>query len=324
MQANPDMARRAAWDAYWAAGTLHSCVGSFAANYTGAIGGFWAGVFAPLAPGQAVLDLATGNGALPLMVSQQFSGRAGPAVTAVDLAQVCPGWYRADEHPGVNFHSGVAMEQLPFADASYDLVVSQYGFEYARREPALAECLRVLKPAGELAMVLHHADSVLARVGRSELAHHAFLDAPGGLLAAARAVLPWFARARAGADLRAVPAALAAREQYNAAIRSLAAEIASRPAPDLLREARDAIHNVLASVGTDPAPAMARLDGYAAALSAAALRSAEMVEHALDAGQAAGLVERLRGLRPGARVSCEPLAQKEGILGWALRLLPPG
>lgn len=323
MQHSPELARRAAWDAYWAAGGLHSCAGSFTGNYSGAIGAFWAGVFSALQSDQRVLDLATGNGALPQLLHRQFSGRPCPGMAAVDLAAVSPAWYRPGDFPGLAFHAGVAMEQLPFADASFDLVVSQYGFEYARREPALAECLRVLRPSGSVAMVLHHAGSVLVRVGRIELAHHARLVATDGLVEAARAVLPWFARARSGADLRAVPAALAARERYNAAIRSLAADIAGSPAPDLLAEARDAIHRLLAAVSAEPGPALAALDDYAGALGAAALRTAEMIEHALDDAQAAALVAALHRQRPGSRIVCDPLAQGEGVLGWALRMQPP-
>ena len=58
--------RRQAWSSYWAQGALHSCTGSFDARYSGAIGAFWDAVVAEIPPGSRVLDLATGNGALPL------------------------------------------------------------------------------------------------------------------------------------------------------------------------------------------------------------------------------------------------------------------
>ena len=106
-----ESARRAAWSAYWATGGLHSCVGSFGGNYGGAIGGFWRNVFSrlPATPVRA-LDLATGNGAIPLMLWEQRGQGGLLTVDAVDLAQLAPSWHRADQHAGIRFHAGVAME----------------------------------------------------------------------------------------------------------------------------------------------------------------------------------------------------------------------
>ena len=51
----------------------------------------------------------------------------------------------------VEWHEGDA-EQLPFGDASFDVVLSQFGHMFAPRpDVALAEMLRVLKPGGTVA-----------------------------------------------------------------------------------------------------------------------------------------------------------------------------
>ena len=316
-------ARRAAWSAYWATGGLHSCVGSFDGNYSGAIGDFWRGVFKDLPEGPLrALDLATGNGALPRLLWEHRGDRPGLEVDAVDLAQLAPTWLDPGQHAGLRFHAGVAMEQLPFADASFDLVASQYGFEYANRDAALAEALRVLKPGGRLALVMHHAGSVLVRVGRSELQNQSLLMAPDGLLAATAAVLPWIARARAGQDPSGEPEALRARTAYNAAVQALASCIAGSEAPDLLLETRDWVNRLLAGTGPDPAPALAALASYREGLVAAGLRTGELIEHALDETQLAALVSSVQAARPSGRVRVEPVAQAEGLLGWGLRLDP--
>lgn len=316
-------ARRAAWSAYWATGGLHSCVGSFDGNYSGAIGAFWRGVFDDLPEGPLrALDLATGNGALPRMLFEHRDGRAGLEVEAVDLAKLAPDWHEPGRHDAIRFRSGVAMEDLPFPDACFDLVTSQYGFEYARREPALAEALRVLRPGGRLALVMHHAGSVLVRVGRGELQNQQTLLAADGLLATSATVLPWIAMARAGGDPGAHPEALQARAAYNAAIQALAAAIAGSTAPDLLLEARDWVNRLLAGVSPDPARATAALAAYREGLVAAGLRTAELIEHALDEGQAKALAKAVQAARPRDRVRLEPVAQAEGLLGWSLRLDP--
>lgn len=323
MTGNDQDARRAAWTSYWAAGGLHSCVGSFSGNYGGAIGEFWRTTFAAMPAGGRMLDLATGNGALPLLCREQSDGR-GVGIDAVDLAQVAPSWFRPDEHADLRFHSGVAMEHLPFADAGFDLVASQFGFEYAEREPALAEALRVCRERGRIALVMHHAGSVLVDVGRAERVNLATLTTPGGLLDAAAAVIPWFAAARAGTDLAGVDAARRDREAYNTAARQLAGAITASRTPDLLVEARDRVQQLLAGTGPDPAPSLAALQDYRDALVAAGLRTAEMIEHALDGDAASALAAAIAAARPAWHVRCEPLRQREGVLGWALLAEPAG
>lgn len=314
-------ARQAAWNAYWATGGLHSCIGSYAGNYAGAIGEFWQRQFAGLGPADRVLDLATGNGPLPLMLWESSPADC-PQVDAVDLARMAPRWYRPEVHAAISFHPGIAMERLPFPDGVFDLAVSQFGFEYAQRGPALRECLRVTAGGGRIAFVMHHAGSVLVDVGRGELANGTALLAPGGLLAAAGGVIPWFARARAGEDLSRNAEALAKRGEYNDAMRRLAGQAQASRAPDLLLEARDWVHRLLASVGVDPEPAQRLLAGYRDALGSAGLRTAEMIEHALDEAAVRDMVAQIDTHRPGASVDVAPLQQREGVLGWALRVGP--
>ena len=51
------------------------------------------------------------------------------------------------------------MESMPFADASFDGGVSQFGIEYADVSGAAAELARVLKPRAPVAFVVHHSAS---------------------------------------------------------------------------------------------------------------------------------------------------------------------
>ncbi|MGI4855016.1 MAG: class I SAM-dependent methyltransferase [Janthinobacterium lividum] len=103
-----------------------------------------------LAPGARVLDVATGTGnvALPLAL-------AGYAVSGVDIAPNLLEQAReraAAASVSIQFDEGDA-EALPYADASFDAVVTMFGAMFAPR-PALvaAELARVLRPGGLLAM----------------------------------------------------------------------------------------------------------------------------------------------------------------------------
>jgi SAM-dependent methyltransferase len=100
--------------------------------------------------GTRALDVAcgTGNTALPL-------ARSGCVVTGVDIAPNLLEQARtraAEENLAIQFHEGDA-EALPYADASFDAVVTMFGAMFAPR-PALvaAEFARVLVPGGRLAM----------------------------------------------------------------------------------------------------------------------------------------------------------------------------
>jgi len=99
--------------------------------------------------GQRVLDVACGTGVVSVTAA-----RVGARVTGLDLtpellerarenariAAVEIGWQEGD------------VENLPFADASFDVVLSEFGHIFAPRPGvAIAEMLRVLRPGGTIA-----------------------------------------------------------------------------------------------------------------------------------------------------------------------------
>ena len=316
--------RKEAWSSYWAGGALHSCIGSYVGNYAGAIGDFWQARFQGLRTGYRVLDLATGNGALPLLLHEHAGAGKKLRIDAVDLAEVAPTWLQPSRHPDITFHTGIAMEDLPFMNQSFDLIVSQFGLEYARWPQALREILRVGKAEGSVALVLHHADSVLVRVGKAELANQQLLLEADGLLHAAGAIIPWIARARSGAtDMQGNADALDCRQHYNQAMNRLAEEIETSPVPDLLIESRAWAHGLVSGAnGTDPGQQLSLLADYREAMRAASLRTSEMVEHALDQARMSGLLDFFREHRPGHEMACAPISQQEGILGWGVAIAP--
>lgn len=326
MDLNAPNARKEAWSSYWAGGALHSCVDSYGGNYAGAIGGFWRNCFGTLPPNTRVLDLATGNGPLPLLLWEQASAGKEVIVDAVDLALVSPPWHDPVQHVGLRFHSGVQMETLPFADVVFDLVISQFGLEYARWPDALLDAIRVMKPSGRAAFVLHHSDSVLARVARSETHNHAFLLAENGLLEAARCVIPWISRARQGAiDAASAAPAAACRQRYNLAMRQVAEQIEVSPVPDVLLEARAWVHGLLSGAETtDQTRQLSMLAEYREAMEGANLRTTELLGHALDAEGIEGMAEVFRRQLPAHDILYQALSQEEGILGWGLVATPAG
>jgi SAM-dependent methyltransferase len=100
-------------------------------------------------PGQRLLDVACGTGVVSVTAA-----RLGAQVTGLDLTPEL--LERARENARIagveiDWHEGDA-EMLPFGDAAFDIVLSEFGHIFAPRpEVAIGEMLRVLKPGGTIA-----------------------------------------------------------------------------------------------------------------------------------------------------------------------------
>lgn len=160
------------WDSYWlATSSLNSFgEGKAASGYQGELLTFWNNCFALLKVNATVVDVGTGNGAIAVAARKYSdSKQLGYNIFGTDAAKINPLQVFATNPQlseilkTIQFYPQCKIEKLPFADASVDLITSQFAFEYAERRPALSECLRVLKPAGYFTAIMHHASSEIAR-----------------------------------------------------------------------------------------------------------------------------------------------------------------
>src|SRR6266516_2038563 len=112
--------------------------------------------------GQRVLDVACGTGVVAVTAA-----RLGARVTGLDLTpELLEGARENGRIAGVDieWHQG-DVEQLPFADGTYDMVLSQFGHIFAPRpDVAIAEMLRVLQPGGTIAFSTWPPELCLGRL----------------------------------------------------------------------------------------------------------------------------------------------------------------
>ena len=105
--------------------------------------------FAGVRASMRVLDVGCGTGVVAITAA-----RLGAQVTGVDLTPQLLERARQNSTTvgvSVDWRDG-DVEDLPFADAEFDVVISQFAHMFApRAEMALSEMLRVLKPGGTIA-----------------------------------------------------------------------------------------------------------------------------------------------------------------------------
>jgi ubiquinone/menaquinone biosynthesis C-methylase UbiE len=153
----------------------------------------------PLTTISAALDVGCGTG-FPLI---ELAERLGPASEVHGVDVWSAGLQRAREKvaaratPNVTIHEASATS-MPFPDARFDLIVSNLGVNnFDDRDAAIAECRRVIRPGGTIALTtnvqghMHELYDVFAEVLTSDeertrlrehIEHRATVDAVRQLL----------------------------------------------------------------------------------------------------------------------------------------------
>ncbi len=120
---------------------------------------------ADLRSGRQVLDVATGNGNAALAAARRFCDVIGIDYVPMLLEE---GRERAEaEGLQVDFREGDA-ENLSFADASFDVVLSTLGVMFApNQEKVASELLRVCRPGGGICLANWTPDSFIGHFFRT-------------------------------------------------------------------------------------------------------------------------------------------------------------
>jgi ubiquinone/menaquinone biosynthesis C-methylase UbiE len=117
---------------------------------------------ANLAPGMRVLDVACGTGVLSLAAADLV--KPDGSVVGLDLNA---GMLEVAKRkaPEITWRQASA-EAIPFEDASFDAVISQFGLMFVEdKARAIREMMRVLRPAGHLAIAVWDSHERVAGYG---------------------------------------------------------------------------------------------------------------------------------------------------------------
>lgn len=310
--------RQAAWSRLWAQGGA----GSFqdAADGDLPLRSHWRAWFAQLPSGAHVLDIATGNGILPRWLLE-----AHPDATcdAVDSAAISPSW----ANDRVVFHSAVAAECLPWSEARFDAITSQFGAEYGDLAAIVQQVNRVAKPGACLHFVMHHKDSHPMRLAAAEIEDAAWLLG-AGWLEATRAMLEPMALLLAPGKAKTLdtdPRFLLIRKQFDALQAERSRREAGSICPDLLSEAAHQVTRLFGIAAKQGlAVAQQEWSKLRTHLSDSSTRLHDMRAHALTEGDVMQLVAALSA--SGWDVTGHiPVRDRGFLMGWQLtaRLINP-
>lgn len=314
------------WARYWELGLLSSLGNAYSGTYEGAVRELWREFFAALPAGARVLDIGTGNGAIPA-IAVEISRERGLdlEVHGVDLAPIRPLETVREQREliePVRFHPGTPAEAMPFPDAHFAGITGHYAFEYTRRAECAVELGRVAADEARLQLVVHHPQSIILQTARAELGHARLLESCdffGHARALAERVAA-LADPAARRELAADPEAERLRHALNeaAAVVKTAAETA--PHPDLLRLAMNAFQAAWRQLVAGDAEAASRvLAAGERGVAANRSRLEDLASAQLDEASVHRSLADLDRAGFDAGPAGEVHHESGGLLGWLIR-----
>lgn len=158
---------KADWSNYWlgrTAGEVGDALvggGGVGIEHSTELADFWISALEGFEPNIALLDLACGAGSVLRHAHKLgFENLSGIDISDDAITAM---------HAMINGATGIVgpVDKMPMDDAQYDVVVSQFGFEYAGSELAILntakEAVRVLTPNGKFIAVCHFKNGGIDR-----------------------------------------------------------------------------------------------------------------------------------------------------------------
>ena len=309
------------WSRLWQTGVLHSCATGIQGNYDGAILAFWQRQFDALEDRARIVDLGTGNGPLLLLARERAGQRdIDLELHGVDIADIDPAGAVADGarlFAGIHFHPRTSACALPFADGEVDMVCSQFGFEYAPRDAAIDEILRVTRARNRISLVVHSDDSIVAQVAVHQRAGCAFLRDACPIVEQASAMVPVLFQAAQARGAHRGPTAESVRLAFNRSAKALMDTIEAMPEAQVLRKTAQQIRIALEYAAHSPQQADVILTHLGNSLQDEDVRLQQLQAALLSPADLDALARRLN--QHGYQVRHASMEQLPGLkVGWTV------
>lgn len=307
------------WDKYWQGTQDQSAFSDGGVNHP-ALQTYWLNFFQELTENSPkstlnMLDLACGNGALSHLL--ELSGTADRFnVTCVDTSEAALSAV-SEKFPKAQTTLASALD-TQLDSHSYDVVVSQFGLEYAGLE-AVDEAIRLVTEGGQIRLLLHFKGGAIAgECTRNQQVVDAFMAT--GFLNAAKALFDTGYAAAQGGDRQAYDAAGKTLSKVLPQVEHLIQGAGTLAAADLLEKLYldvGKIHNNLLKY--DPSDVTAWLAQSESECHAYLNRMQSMLDAALDESEFHDVCRRLE--QAGLKVAhAGPLLPHDNnrALAWAI------
>ena len=317
-----------AWDRYWSHGFLTSCRNAFSGNYEGTVRALWDAFFSDLPAGARIVDIGTGNGAIPL-IAAACARRLEKTfdIHGIDLAAIRPAeTVKADRDllDAIEFHPRTPAEATGFDAASVNALTGQYAYEYTDTARTASELGRVAAPGAQLMFVMHHSDSVVMETSREELANARIIFEETRLFERAAALMETVGAAatpEARRRLAADPDAERRRHALNAAAERVTNAIAASPHPQLLQMAMHRVADAYKALGGPGglAEGLKILTDGQAMITANADRLHDLMQAEVTSERLAGILQELES--EGFSFNSPEQLHHDGgpLMGWVVR-----
>lgn len=304
--------------------------GAERSNYDERIAAGWRAFFEALPERSRILDLCTGNGAIASIAAETGAALGKEfAVTGVDLADIDPLKFvtrYGEAARTISFKGKVDCAHLPFADAGFDAVVSQYGIEYSDLGRSLSEAARVLAPGGRLRLGMHAVEGAVVAGAKRMIGDADFLTNEARLYDAAAACL----EAVVGLERSAAPTdemkerADSSFADFQRALAAAADYLPRATDQRMVEHSGSLLVHTFQNRGYFELPLLLeKVEELRAEVDAHRARSVAMVDAAISRDRAAEIAGRL-GEHGLAGVTFGDQRDGEALLGYVIEAARPG
>ena len=221
----------ASWSNFWQAQIEDAFVAS--EHQEDALQALWSEVFLEWRAGDRVLDIGCGNGALSRTLGTFADSEQRPfSYVGIDRAKISGDIEHAFEFLTTELIGDIPVEEKYFPKASFDRVVSQFGFEYCEMGSVIENMWEWIAEGGSFALLLHSSDSALSAEVRYTLEQMRMAEESALLVAVAR-LLDRLDRVGQGAN--SDPMSEELRELINDICQELDRKSADMPNPYFLK-----------------------------------------------------------------------------------------